>query len=133
MSADSSDAKEWIAFARENLQVAELTLQAGLLNASLHNAQQATEKALKAIRLVRGLGLKRTHSIRELNDDLRRAGIIVDLTQEDTELLDSIYVGSKYPGESVLPTAPPDRVVCRRCVDLVKQVLATAENIAGAS
>ena len=93
----SDEAGIWLRYARENLQVAEMTLHAELLNPCLQNSQQAIEKALKAIRVHRQMLVRRTHSIRDLNRDLFIAGIKTGLTEEDCELLDSIYVGAKYP------------------------------------
>lgn len=75
----SDEASSWLQYARENLQVAQMALQAGL-------------------------------------------------TEDDSELLDSIYVCSKYPLDSVLPESPPDPAVCQRCVELARDVLAKAEN-----
>ena len=66
----SDEAAVWLRYARENLQVAEMTLQSGLLNPCLQNAQQAVEKALKAVWVHRMMPLRRTHSIRDLNHDL---------------------------------------------------------------
>ena len=125
----SDEAWAWLRYARENLQVAEMTLQAELLNPCLQNSQQAIEKALKANRVHRQMSARRTHSIRDLNRDLVIAGIKTGLTEEDCELLDSIYVGSKYPLDSVLPNSLPDPAVCLRCVSLAKQVLVLMERI----
>ncbi len=126
----SDEAKAWLRYARENLQVADMALQAGLLNPCLQNAQQTVEKALKAIRVQRNMSMRRTHSIRDLSRDVAAVGLQTGLTEEDCELLDSIYVSSKYPLDSVLPDAPPDVGICRRCVELARRVLAVAENVA---
>jgi HEPN domain-containing protein len=125
----SDEARTWLLYAGENLQVAEMTLQAGLLNPCLQNAQQAVEKALKAIRVGRNMSARRTHSIRDLNRDLVAEGIKTGLSEEDCDLLDSIYVSSKYPLDSVLPDSLPDLDVCQRCVGLAKRVLAVAKKV----
>jgi len=106
-----------------------MTLQAGLLNPCLQNAQQTVEKVLKAIRFRREMPPKRTHSIRDLNRDLVATGLETGLTQEHCELLDSIYVSSKYPLDSVLPDSPPNVGLCRQCVELARAVLAVAESV----
>ncbi|MBN1362346.1 MAG: HEPN domain-containing protein [Sedimentisphaerales bacterium] len=126
----SDEATAWLQYARENLEVAKMTLEAGLLNPCLQNAQQAAEKALKTIRVCRSMRPKRTHSIRDLNRELITAGFDTSLSEDDCELLDSIYVSSKYPLESVLPDAPPDLAICQHCVRLAEQVLIVAENVA---
>lgn len=124
----SDEADTWLQYARENLQVAQMTLESGLLNLCLQNAQQAVEKALKAILVRRGMPLKRTHSIRDLDRDLRNDGLETGLAEEDCELLDSIYVSSKYPLDSVLPYSPPDLAISRQCVELARRAVALAEN-----
>ncbi len=123
----SDEAFTWLQYARENLQVAEMTLQAGLLNPCLQNAQQVVEKALKAIRVRRNMPAKRTHSIRDLNRELVSTGLETGLSEEDCELLDSIYVISKYPLDSVLPESLPDLSICRRCMESARQILSVAE------
>ena len=125
----SGESGAWLQYARENLKVDEMTLQAGLLNPCLQNAQQAVEKALKAIRGRRGLALKRTHSIRDLNRDLVASGVTTGLGEDDCDLFDSIYVRSKYPLDSVLPDSPPDVSTCEHCVKRAAQVLAMAEGL----
>lgn len=127
----SDEASIWLQYARENLQVAEMALAAGLLNPCLQNAQQTVEKALKAIRVRQGMPPKRTHSIRDLNRDLANAGVGMGLSEDDCDLLDSIYIISKYPLDSVLPESPPDSSICQRCVELARQTLSAAERAIG--
>jgi HEPN domain-containing protein len=124
----SDEALIWLQYARENLQIAEMALAATLLNPCLQNAPQTVEKALKAIRIHRNMSLRQTHSIRDLNRALARIGLETGLSEEDCELLDSIYIVSKYPLHSVLPESAPDLSTCQRCLDLARQVLSMAEN-----
>ena len=42
--------------------------------------------------------------------------IIIKLREEDCDLLDSIYLPSKYPLSGVLPDFEPDATLCRQCV-----------------
>ena len=76
----SAEARQWLAYAVENRQVAALSRENGLYNPSLQNAQQAVEKALKAIGLLRGVPLKKTHSIGELRRGLLDIGLDPGLT-----------------------------------------------------
>ncbi len=57
------DTLAWLSYADENLDVAELSLAHGHLNACLHNAQQAAEKYLKALIIEYNLPFRRTHSL----------------------------------------------------------------------
>ena len=119
----SDSAQRWLAFAEENLACASIVAEKGYYNPALQNAQQAAEKALKALVAAKGLDLRRTHSIQELRDVLSAASIDVGLADEDCELLDSIYLPSKYPLGSALPDAEPDRVTCDRCIAIAEKVL----------
>lgn len=60
-----SGASDWLAFASEDLQVAELTLASHLYNQVCFHAQQCTEKALKAWLVHHGQPPPRTHQMNE--------------------------------------------------------------------
>jgi HEPN domain-containing protein len=83
----SAEASRWLVYAVENRQVAALSRESGLYNPSLQNAQQAVEKALKAIGLLRGVPLKKTHSIGELRRGLLDIGLDPGLTEDEADLL----------------------------------------------
>ncbi len=112
----------WITYADENFDVAILTLKHGHLNASLQNVQQAVEKYLKAILIEKNITLKRTHSIRELVGLLSVNGISVDINDDEQDLLDSIYIPSKYPVYSALPDAMPEPGICGEALKIVEKV-----------
>jgi HEPN domain-containing protein len=117
----SGDSLLWFAYADENLAVAELALENGYFNACLQNAQQAVEKYIKAGLIAQKIAFQKTHSIEALNLCLREAGIATGLTDEDCELLDTIYIPSKYPTQSVLPDFEPDQQISLQCVTLAKK------------
>ena len=93
----SDDAGTWHRYAEENLRSARLLLEHGLLNPCLQNAQQAVEKALKATLIARAIPLRRTHSIQDLVNLLATNGLPSGITAEECNLLDAIYLPSKYP------------------------------------
>jgi HEPN domain-containing protein len=112
----------WLDYAEENGKVAQLCFKSGLFNACLQNAQQAVEKTLKALCLAAGLSVKKTHNVRELLADLRRGGINFDFVEEDIDLLDAIYLPSKYPLGSALPDFNPDSNMAHRCLELMAKI-----------
>jgi len=122
----SDEAGTWLRYAEENLQSARLLLEHGLLNPCLQNAQQAVEKALKAILIARAVPLRRRHSIQELANLLAATGPPSGVTAEECNLLDAIYLPSKYPLGSALPDFEPDEEVCRQCVQIAERVAALA-------
>jgi len=128
----SAAARQWLAYARENRQVAALSRDSGLFNPSLQNAQQAVEKALKAMGLAGGMPLKKTHSIGELRRGLLDIGLDPGLTEDEADLRDTIYLPSKYPLGSVLPAFVPDAQTAEKCLAIVDRVLAAAASVIAA-
>jgi HEPN domain-containing protein len=118
----SGESTHWVVFADENLAVARLALEGGYFNACLQNAQQAVEKYLKAALLAKDVGFQKTHSVETLNRRLLESDVQTGLLEEDCDLLDTIYVPSKYPVGSVLPDFNPDYETCNRCVELAERV-----------
>lgn len=116
------DTECWLQYAAENLKSAEILMGSGLFNPSLQNAQQAVEKYLKAVLIEQAAGLTKTHSIRELAVLIDGLGVHHSLTDDDIDLLDSIYLPSKYPAFSVLPRFLPDENVCRQCLDIAEKI-----------
>ena len=123
-------ARQWLAYAEENLACARLTAANGYYNPALQNAQQAVEKALKALVIEKGLEFRKTHSVQELRDMLANAGVPVGLTDENCELMDSIYLPSKYPLGSALPDMQPDRGISDVCISIADGVLSHAKKVA---
>lgn len=113
MKADHSD---WLEYANENLSISRLALDGGYYNACLQNVQQAVEKFLKAALLKSGQQFPRTHSIESLKQQLADIGIEVGLSDEDCDLLDAIYVPSKYPLGEALPDFRPDEALGAKCI-----------------
>ena len=122
----SIESQHWLNYARENLAVCRLCLSSGLWNPCLQNGQQTVEKSLKGLRSRSGLGEKRIHDIRILRRELAASGMPVELSEDEAELLDSIFMDFKYPGHGVLPDGPPDEATCRQCLAIAERVFAQA-------
>ena len=116
------ETRTWLSYADENLDVAELAFEHGHLNACLQNAQQAVEKYLKAIIVERDLEFRRSHNIRELLGLLTAQDIALSVTEDEMDLMDSIYVPSKYPVFSALPQALPDTSICHDALSIAHKV-----------
>ena len=116
------ETRTWLKYANENLQSAKLLLESALFNPCLQNIQQAVEKWLKALIVESSLKLKKTHSINELRNTLVAGGIGVDLTEDECDFLDSLYLPSKYPIGSVLPDFEPDMEICTQCMDIAERM-----------
>jgi HEPN domain-containing protein len=116
------ETKRWLDYARENLASAKILLENQLYNPCLQNVQQAVEKMLKALLVESGAKVKKTHSIHELVTLLSQMKLDTAMTLDEMDLLDSIYLPSKYPLGSVLPDFEPDQVVCRQCIGIAERV-----------
>ena len=116
------DTELWLTYAEENLKSSELLLHSSLFNPCLQNSQQAIEKFLKALLIEFAISLFKTHSIRELVGKLADIGVGISISEDDIDLLDSIYLPSKYPLSSVLPHYMPDEDICRNCLKIAHQV-----------
>lgn len=120
-SRDPSDAQEWLRRARSNLALAtQAPTRAEILYEDLcFEAQQAAEKAAKAILVARQRDFRKTHDIGELLDLIANEGVRVPAAVGEARRLTSYAVGSRYPrfGEDVDPeewreaTAIAERVV----------------------
>jgi HEPN domain-containing protein len=125
------ETRAWLSYADENLEVARLALKYGHLNSSLQNTQQAVEKYLKSVIVEEGLEFRRTHSIRELVKLLSTKGISVNLADDEIDLMDTIYVPSKYPVYSALPDAMPDQEICEDALKIVEKLKNLISKILG--
>ena len=124
-----NETETWLAYSRENLASAKVLLESNLFNPCLHNVQQCIEKALKSILVEKALGLKRTHSIMELKNTLNNYDIEIDLSDEECDFMDSLYLPSKYPISSVLPNYEPNHELCSKSISIAKRVLEQAGKI----
>jgi HEPN domain-containing protein len=120
---------KWLEYASENLRSAKVLLDSKLFNPCLQNVQQAVEKMLKALLVESAKKLKKTHSINELVSILAENGLNIDITEDECDLLDSIYLPSKYPLGGILPDFEPDMQTCNKCVVLAERVWDSVTNL----
>ena len=113
----------WLVYAQENLASALVLMDSSLFNPCLQNIQQAVEKSLKACLIEQGQKIRKTHSINELVALLAALHCDVGIDEEDCDLLDTIYLPSKYPLGNILPDFSPDRELCQRCLLIAELVI----------
>jgi len=116
------ETKVWLKYSEENFDSAKILLKSKLFNPCLQNVQQTVEKALKAVLIDNDLKLKKTHDILELRTLLSKKNIDIDISDEDCDFLNSIYLPSKYPLGSVIPHYEPDESICKRAVNIATNV-----------
>ena len=116
------DTEIWLLYADDNLKSTRVLLDSKLYNPCLQNAQQAVEKYLKALLIENAAGLLKTHSIRELATLLEERNVYLSITEDEIDLLDSVYLPTKYPAFSVLPHFAPDHALCEQCLNIAERV-----------
>ena len=118
---------EWIAHAKSDLALSQAPLPKGVLLESLcFHAQQAAEKAIKAVYVHQGIRFRYTHDIGELLAGLRKMEIsFPDKILEAAALSD--YSGQRYPG----PAEPVTEEEYREAVKQAESVLFWAEKLIG--
>lgn len=116
------ETRQWLKYADENIQSSKILLESHLYNPSLQNAQQTIEKYIKAYFIENHLKLQKTHNILSLNEILKQNGIFLNITDDEIDLIDTIYLSSKYPFGSVLPDFEPDDEICLQCIDIASRV-----------
>ena len=96
---DPTDPRSWLLRARGNLNLAEKggRLKGVLLEDLCFNAQQAAEKALKALCLNQGMDIPKTHSLIHLMDILEAQGIEIPKNVRDADILTQYAVQARYP------------------------------------
>jgi len=102
--AMNPDARRWWERAQEDLAVAAHDLAGGFERAAAFHAQQAAEKALKALLVHRGIVPPKVHDLMEL---ATRSGAPADV-RERCKALSPAYLEARYPDvpSSVGPAAP---------------------------
>lgn len=123
------ETKMWLDYAAENLASARILLKSSLFNSCLQNAQQSVEKLLKSLFTEFSYKLIKTHSIAKLRQVLKEQGIFIDISEDDCDLLDTIYLPSKYPIGSVIPDYEPDAEICGQCIAIAEQVEQSVKKI----
>lgn len=89
-------ARDWMAQAERDLAHAENDLASGFYEWSCFSAQQAAEKAIKALYQTRNQ-LAWGHSVRELFEGLRDELSVSEPLIEAGKSLDKYYILSRYP------------------------------------
>jgi HEPN domain-containing protein len=115
--------ERWLAFAREDLRMAELALPEGLFNQVCFHAQQCVEKAIKGWLEQQGRIPPRTHRMADLLT-LLPPDLMGELN-DALRLLDRFYIPTRYPDAlpGVLPGGMPGQRDAEEALDLARSVL----------
>lgn len=96
---DPTNPQLWMQRAHSNLRLAQIGRNKGVVLEDLcFNAQQAAEKAFKAICLEHNIDFPKTHSLVQLIDLLEAAGVYLPEQVKAADVLTQYAVQSRYPG-----------------------------------
>ncbi len=126
---DPTDPLAWLARAKSNLTIAELgSSRPGIFLEDLcFDAQQAAEKALKAVCVHRNLDFPKTHSLVILMDILESVSLQIPPAVKAADGLTSYAVQARYPGWGEKVTEEE----YRRALELARRVVSWVESILG--
>ncbi len=92
-------ALDWLSRAQGDLAIASAPLPPGAFLEDLcFHAQQAAEKALKAVSIHHRISFRYTHDLDELTNGLKQSGIDVPPAVEDATILTTFAWEARYPG-----------------------------------
>ncbi|RME70262.1 MAG: HEPN domain-containing protein [Chloroflexi bacterium] len=120
--------KRWLAFAREDLRVAELSLDDELYNQVCFHAQQCIEKVLKGLLTHYKKTVPRTHAIGELLAVLPEKWF--DDLQNELLKMDNYYIPTRYPDAlpGTLPEGLPGKKEAVEALAVARQIFDQAEH-----
>ena len=102
------DPQEWLNRARSDLSMAQAEIPGVYLEDFCFHAQQAAEKALKALLIHRNIRFRYVHNVGELIGALEQAGGDVPETVREAASLTDFAVEARYPGLGE-PVTPEER------------------------
>lgn len=124
--ADPSSPFAWLQRARSNFLLAEKGKHKGVMLEDLcFNAQQAAEKALKAICIHLGADFPKVHSISHLMDILEANGQSIPEPVKAADILTQYAVQARYPG----PIEEITMEEYKEALELAAKVVFWAESI----
>lgn len=122
------DPREWLNRARSNLARAKTRIRGAYLEDLCFDAQQAAEKAIKAVLVCRQIRFPLVHDISQLLTRLEQAGERVPRPVLQAERLTRFAVETRYPGMA----EPVTRNEYERAVRIAEAVLQWATGLIGA-
>lgn len=122
-------ASRWLAFADEDLRMAELALEEALWNQVCFHAHQCAEKSLKALAAERGESPPRTHRLTDLLTLLE--GPVSEELADGLRSLESFYIPTRYPDAlpDSLPETLPGEQEAREAIAVARKVSDTVRRV----
>jgi HEPN domain-containing protein len=114
------DPREWLNRAKSNLLLARTQGTGIYLEDLCFNAQQAVEKAIKALLIQRAVVFPYVHDIAQLLTQVEQGGLTIPLSVKEGERLTRFAVFTRYPGVAS-PVRPEELTEAVRIAEEVIQ------------
>jgi len=117
--------KAWLDFAHRDLESSRLLVDREYVsNVVLFHAQQCVEKCLKALLEENGVLVPHIHSVVKLHSLVaEKAGISVTLEEDELDLVDAVYIDTRYPsGLGLLPSGFPTKEDAREILGIAEKI-----------
>ena len=118
------DPREWLNRARSNLAMAKNRVEGAYLEDLCFEAQQAAEKAIKAVMMKRNIEFPYVHDLGRLLTLLEQAGEGVPPAVASARTLTPYAVDTRYPGTS----EPVDEQQYHDAIEIADAVIRWAKN-----
>lgn len=119
MNVHQVEARRWFVQAQADLEIVNLLQSAGYYAAACFHAQQAAEKALKAVLFGQGSRVVWGHSVRELARQCEAHEVAFASVAGDAALLDQFYIPTRYPNGLPSPAVPSEAYSALQAGDAV--------------
>ncbi|MCZ7664208.1 MAG: HEPN domain-containing protein [Thermoleophilia bacterium] len=128
MRPEPGSPRDWLARAESNLALAKQSKPAEAFWEDMgFQAQQAAEKALKAVCRQRAVPFRRTHDLDELGKALEESGLEIPAEVKDSAVLTGFALDARYPGL----LEPVGEIEFQHAVGIAEAVVAWARGVLG--
>jgi HEPN domain-containing protein len=121
------DPKEWLRRAHSNLVIARSSPAGAYFEDLCFEAQQAAEKAIKALLIARGVDFAYIHDLARLLTALEEAGQSIPGAVKEAARLTRFAVFTRYPGVA----RPVSRREYEQALAIAEEVVRWAESVIG--
>jgi HEPN domain-containing protein len=120
MKNPKQNSERWLKEAESTFRQAKRNCEERAYNLACFLAEQASQKALKAVLYLDGARFINIHSIRELlNEALKKHGEFLELVEAGTKL-DQYYLSTRYPDAVPEPAVPSEIFVKSQAEEAVE-------------
>jgi HEPN domain-containing protein len=119
----------WIAFARRDVQAADVLQRNGIYEESCFHSQQAAEKALKALLVYNRQTPPRIHDLADLLTRCLTVDTTLNAFRAECTTLNQYYAPTRYPDAvaAISPADLPGQTEAQRALDYARAILSAIE------